>query len=232
MRRWGIEWRWLVSMVVVLSSLGVALGSSGGIALAAGTTYTSCVQASSFPTDLANVTSGSATFTFPADCTLDLTSSLAVAAGVSITVDGAGLVLDGQTQTFDIMKINDTLGNPSSLTLDDVTVTHGQNGITDSGNGALITLTDSTVSDNSGDGIHANGVTGSNGEDVNVGLAGGFGGPGGAGGAVTLMNSTVNDNGASGITVNGGTGGAGGGGGLGGPDRVGGAGGNGGNGGA
>src|SRR6185312_11390469 len=218
MRRWGITRRWLFSTLVLLSSLSVALGSSAGIALADGPTYTSCVQASSFPTDLANVTSGNATFTFPANCTLDLTSSLEVAAGVSITVDGAGLVLDGQNESFDIITLNDTPSTPSSLTLDHVTLTHGQNGIRESG-GGTITLTSSTISENSGDGIN---VSGGNGGAVDSGAGGGRGG---TGGSVTLTNSTVDGNGASGIDASGGTGGAGGGGGVGTTESAGGTGG-------
>ncbi len=210
MRRTWNRCRWFFGLVVVLSGLGIAVGSSSGIALAAGASYSSCLDANSFPSDLAAVTSGSATFTFPANCTLDLTSSLEIAAGVSITLDGNGLILDGQTQTFDIITINDAPGHASMLTLDKVTVTHGQNGITEHGGGS-ITMTNSTVSDNSGNGIDASGGAG-----AVAGVAGGAGGNGSAGGSVTLTTSTINGNGGSGILANGGAGGAGGGNGNGG----------------
>ena len=224
MRRSSIRWRWLFSLVVVLSGLGVAIGSSSGIALAAGASYSSCLEANSFPSDLAGVASGSATFTFPANCTLDLASSLEIAANVNITLDGNGLILDGQDHTFDIITINDTSISSSSLTLNNVTVTNGQNGITEHGGGS-ITLTNSTVSDNSGDGIDASGSSGAagapgaNGSDGAAGSPGGSGGAGGfggAGGSISLTNSIISDNGAIAVAARGGAGGAGGTGGIGG----------------
>jgi hypothetical protein len=76
----------------VLSGLGVGFGSSFGVALAAGATYTSCDQANSFPTDLAGITSGSA---------IDAVSSLTI--GVrTVCLNADGLPIINPANSFNI----------------------------------------------------------------------------------------------------------------------------------
>lgn len=168
------------------------------------------------------------------NCRIELSGSLIVGAGANITIDGNGLVLNGQNQTFDIVDLRGTTTSPSTLTLNNVTVKNGAAGIHGSGPDT-VNLTDSTVSGNSQDGINISGGDGGNGsagQDGFNGLPGGAGSAGSIGGTVTLTNSTVSGNDGAGIVANGGRGGNGGTGGNGTNGGGGGAGGTGGSGGA
>ncbi|HLI52338.1 MAG TPA: hypothetical protein VKU87_11100, partial [Thermomicrobiaceae bacterium] len=184
-------------------------------ALADGTTYTysSCSQASSsFPGDLSSVTGGnSATFDFPPDCTIELTSSLTVNPNVTITINGNGLTLQGNgtstvAGTFDIIDMEGTLSSTSTLMLNAVMVEDGMTGINASGagggNGGTVALVDSTLSNNAGAAINADGDTGLGSPNWVQGNGGG------AGGAVSLTDSTISG-GTIGIDARGGNGGVG-----------------------
>jgi len=175
-RRGGIIGTVGLAMVLALALLVGFTAASPEAVLAAGATYSNCTQAgTSFPTDVGNVTSGSATFTFPANCTIDLTSTLTINPGVTITIEGNGLILNGQTKTFDIIAFSD-LASPSTLSLDDVTAENGVNAITDAHSASTVRLVGSTLRDNSESGANRPYQ-------------------------VTLMDSTVSDNGYIGITA-------------------------------
>src|SRR5579875_101792 len=179
--------------------IGLALGQPPS-ALAAGATYASCGDAiAGFSTDLAAVTTGSATFDFPSNCTIGLTSPLSVGPGVDVTINGNGLILDGQTKTFDVIDLDD-VSNPSTLRLNQVTVENGIDGIHDfsqySPFGTII-LTGGTVSGNSSYGITTDGtVTVANSTASGNGQSGVF-----SAGSATVTNSNISGNGTSGSVI-------------------------------
>ncbi|HLI50807.1 MAG TPA: choice-of-anchor Q domain-containing protein [Thermomicrobiaceae bacterium] len=70
-----------------------------------------------------------ATITFASGCTINLTSApLTINPGVSVTINGNGLVITG-SQSFDLIDITDSSTSPSSLTLNSVKLINGMNGI-------------------------------------------------------------------------------------------------------
>lgn len=199
---WG--WRELavsgaLALAVALAA-GVALGGPGSALAAGGSTYTSCAESTAnFPTDLAGVTSGSATFTFPANCTIDLTSPLKVGAGVDITINGNSLTLDGQMGNFDLIVIRDTSA-ASTLKLDQVTLEQSGTGfgIDDQGNQATVTLEHGSTISGTNFGILANAIT-VNDSTITDNAATGIDANASASSMVTVTGSTISDNGGDGI---------------------------------
>ncbi len=163
MRRWlGI----LAIMVGLLSALPVGV--------LADQSYTVCPTFSDFKRDVEAV-SGGATFTLPADCTLNATDTIKIQSGASVTINGNGLTLDGQQNTsLDLISIPWST-NPGSLTLDHATLQNAKNGIMDLYEIATIGVTNSTITGNTGYGIYA--------------------------GNVMVSDSTVSNNGTGGILV-------------------------------
>src|SRR5690606_7455481 len=89
------------------------------------------------------------------------TSSIGIQENVNVTIDGNGLVLDGQSQTFDIFVFFSVYTGPgsSSLTLNDVTVTNGFRGIVGNHYQSTVVLNRSAVTSSKSYGIHATDVT-------------------------------------------------------------------------
>src|SRR6185437_6449638 len=167
----------VLSVMIVLAS-GIAIGIPAGAL--ADPSYTICPSFDQFQSDAQAISSGTITFV-AANCTLDATSTIFIQAASNVTIDGNGLTLSGGTAdtpgNFALFEIKTPNG---SLTLDDVTVEYGADGIRWTGKPetTTVTLIDSTVSGNHGMGIQANG-------DANV------------------TNSTVSGNGSAGILANG-----------------------------
>ncbi|HEX3721741.1 MAG TPA: choice-of-anchor Q domain-containing protein [Nitrolancea sp.] len=212
-RRFGL---WVIGLMFVVASglgLGVPLGAL------ADTSYSTCPSFATFQNDVQAIsTSGTITFE-AANCTLDATSTIDTQAGSKVTIDGNGLTMSGGTAdapgAFDLIDV----GAPSgSLTLDQVTLEYGDNGIGINGGsdtttvtltsstvrgsqrsgivGEVVSLTNSSLTGNGNDGIDGDAVLVTNStvsDNSDVGISG-FG-------QVTVTFSTITDNGSDGIEV-------------------------------
>ena len=171
----------VLALLLVISTV-IAIGAPFG-ALAA-TNYNSCPSFSTFQSDV-QAFSGTGTITFSvANCTITATSTITVANQADVTINGNGLSLLGGTSGSHGAFALFTLGRKSNLTLDHTTLSYALIGVSQSqAKDGDIVLTDSTVSDNSVDGINqSDGTTNK--------------------GSITLDSTTVSGNGADGISQN------------------------------
>lgn len=141
-------------LALALALLAGLVMSGPANVLAAGTAVNCTGNSATDQTSLQNALSAAPrdgslyTITVSANCTIDLTSALAVGNDVNITLDGNGLTLagDGSSSTpgsFYLFSINDSTA--STLNLSQVTLKDGVGGIDDPNGLATVMLTDSAI---------------------------------------------------------------------------------------
>lgn len=153
-----------LALMLVLAAVGL-LAPIGAQAAAPYTFSDADCTSANMSTLVANLQSALANgqsieYTGASACTVMLQGQgLSVGAGANITIDGGvGLTIDGQGGSFDIIDVNDLGDQPSTLTLDHVTLQNGANGIMETAGTGTVSLTGSTIQNMSSSGVITYGV--------------------------------------------------------------------------
>ena len=198
----GRRWVSLLFACLLVVSTGIAVGLPAGAL--ADVIISSCPATfAEFQTDVQSISgTGAVSFTV-ADCTITADSTITVANQADVTINGKGLTLLGGTSDTHGSFALFTLGKKTNLTVNDATLAYANYGIFQSqAKDGDIVLIDSTIRDNSIDGINqGDGTTNKGSITLDSSTVSGNGGDGISqnNGDITITNSTISNNVLNGV---------------------------------